>query len=231
MIRRYFNSTDFVLAGIGLCVVWMGGCAHTQPDPAFAATRPPAAAPQQQNGGAIYQAGYSMFLFEDQRARRVGDILTVVLTETTSATKEANTSTDKTNEVAIANPKLFGYTLPHGTSPTTLENSLSSEQKFEGKGSSKQNNSLAGTISVTVFEVQGNGNLMVRGEKMMTLNQGDEYVRISGIVRPQDIRPDNTVLSTQVADARIVYSGRGSVAESNAIGWLGRFFLGPLWPF
>ena len=92
-------------------------------------------------------------------------------------------------------------------------------------------NSLSGNITVTVHDVLPNGVLMVKGEKWLTLNQGDEYIRISGMVRPQDIGSDNTVESTKLADARIAYSGTGSVNDSNVMGWMSRFFIGAIWPF
>ena len=92
-------------------------------------------------------------------------------------------------------------------------------------------NSLTGNISVTIHEVLANGVLIVKGEKWLTLNQGDEYIRVSGMIRPQDISADNTVNSTQIADARISYSGTGAVHDSNTMGWLSQFFIGQLWPF
>ena len=90
---------------------------------------------------------------------------------------------------------------------------------------------MNGSITVTVAEVLPNGNMIVRGEKWLTLNQGEEYIQISGIVRPQDVRTDNTIFSTLVADARIAYSGKGMLANANSPGWLARFFNSPIWPF
>ena len=98
-------------------------------------------------------------------------------------------------------------------------------------GDSSQSNSLSGNITVTVAAVHPNGNMLVRGEKLLTLNQGAEVVRISGLVRPVDVTPQNTVLSTQIADAQITYSGTGAIAQSNQQGWLARFFNSPYWPF
>jgi flagellar L-ring protein precursor FlgH len=210
----------------------LAGCyAPVKPDPAFAPTTPPVAAQLPQSNGAIYQASTSMPLFEDLRARRVGDLLTIILSENNTANKSANTATSKENDISIANPTLFGDQLPTNKVKITLEQSVDSTQEFAGDGSSEQSNTLSGTIAVTVARVLGNGNLMVQGEKLMTLNQGDEYIRISGIVRPQDITPNNTVLSTLVANARIQYGGKGAIHDANANGWLGRFFQSKYWPF
>jgi len=109
--------------------------------------------------------------------------------------------------------------------------SLESEHDFSGEGDSEQNNELTGNITVTVIEVLPNGYLVVRGEKRIGINQGNEYVKVSGIVRPADIDATNTVLSTRLADPTIVYVGDGAVADSNVMGWLGRFFISALMPF
>jgi flagellar L-ring protein precursor FlgH len=108
---------------------------------------------------------------------------------------------------------------------------LSGSRSFEGEADASQSNSLSGAITVTIADVLPNGNLVVRGEKWLTLNQGEEFIQVSGIVRPQDVTTANTVLSTQIADARITYSGKGTLADSNRMGWLARFFNSPVWPF
>jgi flagellar L-ring protein precursor FlgH len=112
-----------------------------------------------------------------------------------------------------------------------ISTSLQSANDFSGKADSEQSNKLRGSITVTVAQVLPNGNLIVQGEKWIAINQGDEYVRLRGIVRPVDIKADNTVVSTQVADAQIIYRGKGAPADSNAMGWLARCFLSPIWPF
>ena len=209
-------------------------------DPAYAAVRPVALPPVQASNGSIYQAGYDVRLFEDSRARRVGDLLTINLTESTSASKDSATELNKSNTTTIANPTILGST-PQFNTPgilplasnqnNTLGTGLSSDNAFSGDSSSSQSNSLSGSITVTVAEVLPNGYLVVRGEKVTSLNQGHEYVRLSGIIRPVDIRPDNTILSTQVADAQITYTGSGATADTNKIGWLARFFISSLFPF
>ncbi len=185
--------------------------------------------PAAQNGS-LYHAGTSMQYFSDVKARRVGDVITVVLQEKTDASKSAETSTDKGSTIELPNPTLFGRGITLGNY-NILQNSIDTSAVFAGTGDSSQSNSLTGNISVTVTAVYPNGNMMVRGEKVLTLNQGSEVVRISGIIRPVDVTPENTVLSTQIADAQITYSGAGLVADSNKAGWLTRFFNSPYWPF
>lgn len=208
------------------------GCAGNPPlhDPAFSATPPTAVSPPPPTPGAIYREGYAITLYQDVKARHVGDILTIELVEQTQSSKEASTSTSKSQSIATDAGTLLGAPVVHAGNPI-LQNSINASRDFDGAGSSRQRNSLSGNITVTVAEVLPNGNLVVRGEKSLTLNQGDEFIRISGIVRPVDIRPDNSVLSTRVADAKIIYGGRGALADANQQGWLARFFNSPLWPF
>lgn len=194
--------------------------------------------PPSQNG-AIFQAGYEVSLYEDMRARRIGDILTIILSERTNASKKAATSTAKDSAVDVKTPTLLGralkFDLPRPFSSAlpdlSLDTSLNSANSFKGEGDSAQSNSLTGSITVTVSEVLPNGNLFVKGQKRLTINQGDEYVQFSGIVRTADINPDNSLLSTKVADANIAYIGEGMVADVNSQGWLARFFNGKWWPF
>jgi flagellar L-ring protein precursor FlgH len=160
--------------------------------------------------------------------------------ESTNAVKSAGTTTKKENAVEIINPNLFGTTVQWdarsnaplaNTTNLNLSANLNSSSNFKGDGGSSQKNSLSGSVSVNVIEVLPNGNLVVRGEKLIGINQGHEFVRLAGVVRTQDIQPDNSVLSTQVADAKISYGGKGALADSNSNGWLGRFFLSPWRPF
>lgn len=235
--------TNFISRVVLLCVCVMSlvACQSLpERDPAYAAVRPVALPPLQNHSGSIYQAGYDIRLFEDSRARRVGDLLTINLVESTNASKQAATSLSKSTDTTVANPTILGTTpqfnvpgiLPLASNKkNNLGFGLSSSNEFEGDGSSSQSNSLSGSITVSVAEVLANGYLVVRGEKVTSLNQGHEYVRLSGIVRPADIRPDNTVLSTQVADAQITYTGSGAVADTNVVGWLARFFISSLFPF
>jgi flagellar L-ring protein precursor FlgH len=209
-------------------------------DPEFAAVRPQVTQPLPASAGAIYQAGHGLVLFEDMRARRVGDILSVRLNESTNASKSAGTTVDRTSSTSVTNPTIFGTSLRFGLPGAlplaarenlSLESALNSTSAFDGEGESNQSNSLTGTIAVTVAEVLPNGNLVVQGEKLFSLNQGHEHIRISGMVRSVDINPDNTIDSTKVANAKIIYAGEGPVAESNVMGWLARFFISAIMPF
>lgn len=179
--------------------------------------------------GAIYQAGTDMRLFEDRTARRIGDAVVIRLVEKTDASKSATTSATKKSEIDIQNPTLFG--VPFSAGSLNLANSANGERKLGGEGSSDQSNSLTGNVSAVVVGVYPNGNLAIRGEKMLTLNQGEEVVQVSGVIRPEDIAGDNSIPSSRVADAKITYAGNGALADANTIGWFGRFFLSPLWPF
>ncbi len=232
------------LALSGLMLFALGACSSSpmpKRDLAFAPAMPPVyPEPSQKASGTIYQAGYEIRLFEDIKARRVGDTLTIRLVEKTDASKSAKTATGRSTSATVSNPTLFGTTpqfdLPGvlplaSTENNNLEASLRAEHDFEGDGDSQQRNSLSGEITVTVAQVLPNGNLIVRGEKRLNLNQGNEYVKISGIVRPTDITSDNSVASTKVADATIIYSGDGALAAANKLGWLARFFTSAIFPF
>jgi flagellar L-ring protein precursor FlgH len=234
------NLRKYVL--IGMSIMVLSACNSTtgpKRDPEFAASLPPVVPEPVQANGTIYQPGNNLFLFEDLRARRVGDVLTIRLVESTAGSKSANTSSERSQATDVANPTLFGTTpqfdVPNiaplaNTSDLTLQQSLQSDHEFDGGGQSSQSNTLEGDITVTVAAVLPNGNLVIRGEKRINLNQGNEYVKISGMVRPADI-VNNTVLSTRVADATIIYSGDGSIADANKLGWLARFFISAIFPF
>ncbi|MDZ7783990.1 MAG: flagellar basal body L-ring protein FlgH [Halioglobus sp.] len=181
--------------------------------------------------GSIYaDAASGIVLFEDVKARQVGDILTVILSEATDAAKSSDTTLDKSSTSAIENPLLAGKLRDFGDD-NTLGFDLSSENAFEGESESNQRNSLQGSITVTVKGILPGGNLWVEGEKWIGINQGNEYIRLQGVVRPVDISANNTLLSTKVADARIAYRGTGADADVNRTGWLTRFFVSPWWPF
>lgn len=241
-MMKSYTYTGHRLLLTGLLTLLSAGCATMQPPPRdnYRPTMPQAYTSVDPVGGSIYQASRDVRLFEDVKARRIGDVLTVVLQEKTSASKSAKTKADKNQETTIANPTFFGaspqFNLP-GLIPldsnrnNNLQQNLNAERAFEGTADSSQSNSLTGEITVTIADVLPNGNLVVRGEKWLTLNQGEEFIQISGIVRPQDVGTNNRILSTQIGDARITYSGRGALAEANQMGWLARFFNHPVWPF
>ena len=217
---------------VPLSVLLLSACASApKPDPAFspisAAAYPRPAEPQ---NGAIYREGSGgLSLFADRRAYYPGDLITITLAERIVAQTRKSTSSSKTTGVSMAAPSVFGAPVTiNGRDP--LSTSISGENSFEGKGDSDQSNSLTGSVTVTVMDRLPNGNLLVRGEKLLRLNRSDEVVQIQGIVRPADIQTDNSVSSTRVADARIVYTGRGELAQANAQGWLSRFFSSVVMP-
>ncbi|WP_375396733.1 flagellar basal body L-ring protein FlgH [uncultured Sphingomonas sp.] len=186
----------------------------------FSAAPPPRPAPPAPANGGIFQAsdGYAA-LYEGQRARRVGDPLTIVLVERTAASKSAGSKLDSSGDLSLTPPATGALSLFKGS-----DASASGTRRFSGQGATDQANSLSGEVSVTVAEVYPNGTMLVQGQKRVTLNRGDEFVQIKGIVRTADISADNRVLSTRVADARIAYTGKGDVARASRQGWLGRFF-------
>jgi len=225
------NRTFARVFSAALPLALLGGCAIVPPTPRpmYAATLPEDPTAQPRATGSIYADQQSMELFADPRAHRIGDILTITLVESTQASKKAKTNTSKKNGNTITSPTVLGQGLRIGGK--TADSSLASNNAFDGDGSSQQSNQLSGEITVTVAQRLSNGALVVRGEKWLTINQGDELVRISGIVRPQDIGNDNIVASSRVADARIEYVGKGTLADSNTRGWLSRFFDSKWMPF
>ena len=178
----------------------------------------PAETPAPPTPGAIFSADYAP-LTSGARASQVGDVLTVVLVERMQATKSNSAQTGRDGS--------FGLT-PPTTGPLALFKStdinLGGNSSFTGKGAAEQSNALSGEVSVTVVAIRTNGTMLVRGEKALTLNRGDEHVRLSGIVRAADIGPDNRIASTRLADARIAYTGKGEIARASRQGWLQRFF-------
>lgn len=176
--------------------------------------------------GAIYNRGMDMALFEDIKARRVGDILTVLLVEETSGQKSSDNNLTQTAAINIGAPTLGGRSYPD------VAAGMNSNSNVTGESGSSQSNSLNGSIAVTVIDVLPGDNLLVQGEKWIQINQGKEYIRLHGIIRQRDVAPNNTILSTQVADARIEYSSSGATGgNASVIGWLARLIFSPLRPF
>lgn len=201
----------------------LSGCFTPRPivqQPMSARPAAPLATPPA--NGAIYQAGqYERPLFEDRRARNVGDTLVIVINEKTSANKKSNSKLDKSGSSEFSAPTIKG--LP-GKSFQKAQLEASSATTFDGKGEASANNDFTGAIAVTVIEVLPNGNLAVSGEKQIALTQGTEFIRFSGVVRPDAII-NNSVSSSQVADARIEYKANGYLDEAQVMGWLARFFM------
>jgi len=191
-----------------------------QPMTARPQPRPEQLAAALASTGSIYQAGASRTLFEDRRARHVGDTITVTITENTSAATKSNNNIAKTGSInASIGPNL---NLP---GKTLTELKANSSNVASGKGDAAANNVFTGTITVTVVEVLPNGNLLVSGEKQVAIGHGQEYIRLSGIVNPYFVNASNTIASSQIADARIEYKESGAISEAQVIGWLARFFL------
>jgi len=182
------------------------------------------------SSGTVFNPSGSFDLFMDLRARAVGDILTITLVEKTDAQKEQSTSTAKKSKTDTGSPVIAGGPITY-KGKEILSNNIAGDRAFDGKADSSQSNRLDGNITVSVAERLPNGNLLVRGEKLININQGEEYIRLQGVVRPVDIGPDNSVPSTKIADAKISYTGKGTLADSNRQGWLSRFFNSPWFPF
>lgn len=222
---------------VALALPLLGGCASigvaagdVRPYAPMAPIVPVVAPMAQASAGAIYAAGPGLQLYSDRRARDVGDLLTITLVESTTASSTANTSISKADTVTMDSPTLLGAPLTVG-GLDVLSNSTNGDRSFAGKGNSAQSNRMQGSITVTVMQRLPNGNLVIQGQKNLRLNQGDELVQVQGIVRAADIAPDNTIPSSKVAEARIAYGGRGAIAQSNAMGWLSRFFNSRFSPY
>ncbi len=222
------RSFTTIIAGLTAAALVMSAGAPAQagilgkkkkPEDYSAAPPPPPPPPAPANGSIFQpQEGYAA-LYEGSRARRIGDPLTIVLVENTSASKSSSSKLDSGGGFGLTPPTTGALSLFKGTDAT-----VSGTRNFSGKGSADQSNSLTGEVSVTVVAVYPNGTMLVQGQKRVTLNRGDEFVQIKGIVRSADISADNRVLSTRVADARIAYTGKGDVARAGRQGWLSRFF-------
>ena len=213
--------------GLIITVAVLAGCA-SQPEvieeePAFEPTYNRFNADVQNLGGSIYSAGRRLGLYEDLKAHRVGDILTVFLVEQTSGQNSADNNVSQTTDMNVEAPTFGGSLRPN------MEIDLGSENSFSGQSGTSQSNSLNGNITVTVTGVLANGNLVIEGEKWIRINQAREFIRLQGVVRQADISTNNTLLSTQVADAHIAYGGTGSHGTSP--GWAPRVLFSSIWPF
>lgn len=197
-------------------------------DPAFAPVPSDSLVPPPNSGGSLFIDNYGMSLYGDKKAMRVGDIITVLLEEKTQGTKSSAARSNKNSSASLTAPTVGLF----GQNPIdALGASIEGDRSFSGSGKEDQSNSLTGNITVTVSEVLPNGVLRVRGEKWITLNTGSEFIRIQGMIRPDDINLDNTVSSQKLADARITYSGSGAVASASKQGWLASFVNSGWFPF
>jgi flagellar L-ring protein precursor FlgH len=219
----------FTLCAVAFAVL-AAGCSTLNPRPPVDIAEPTAARPEPVvvppiSNGAIFQAGQYRPLFEDHRARLVGDTITVVIVEKVSASQKSSSTVDKSGALSasvtalpLVNPNSFGRASAAGTSSNT----------FAGKGSTENTNDFSGTITATVTGVLANGHLLIAGEKQIGVNHNVDVLRFSGQVDPRAIQPGNSVASAQIANVRIEHRGRGQQAEAQGIGWLARFFLNVL---
>ena len=226
-VMRAARRSAAVLAVLALC-----GCEALAPHPkvevvtpTFAVPAPVALPANAVNSGSIFQASQYRPLFEDHRARLVGDIITVEIVENVSATQKSKSSIDKGGTVS-ASVTAVPF-LPSSTLNRAKANGTSSN-KFDGSGSTENTNAFTGTITATVTGVLPNGHLLISGEKQIGVNDNVDVLRFSGQVDPRSIQPGNTVPSAQIANVRLEHRGRGAQADSQVIGWLSRFFLSVL---
>ena len=214
-----------------VCILFLASCAQLPKKPLVEGET--SVSPQMPDitnySGSIYQAaqpssyGYQP-MFEDRRPRHIGDVLTIVLQENVSASKSSSISAGRNGSANIgvkAIPSFLDGALGRGK----VDTDLSGGTDFKGSGGANAENTFSGTITVTLQDVMINGNLKVVGEKQIAINQGTEFIRFSGVVNPRTISGNNTVISTQVADARIEYVGNGYIDEAQTMGWLQRLFL------
>lgn len=208
---------------LALCFTLCAACSSMEggtPNPGFAAALPPAPAEYAPQNGAIFQqtSGYAA-LHEGNRARHVGDLVTVVLVESLGTSKSTTARTARSGSASITPPSAGILSF---LNPDALN--ASSQSSFNGQGNASQASTLTGAIAVTIAEVRANGTALVVGEKHMNLSQGNEWVQFAGILRLADVNTDNRVLSSQIADAQIIYGGSGAIQQASRPGWLGRFF-------
>lgn len=211
---------------VALFAAALSGCA-TNTTPPTAIHQPMTVRPEARDytgpiNGAIYNIASARPLFEDRRARLVGDTLTINVAEKTAASKISENKASRSQSIAVDTPSIIGLPLK-GLQGTALN--ATDANSFDGKGQNTSTNDFTSTITVTVIEVYPNGNLLVSGEKQIGLKEGEEFIRFSGVVNPVYITSQNTVQSGQVADARIEYKANGFLDSAQVMGWLGRFFL------
>ncbi|UQZ88625.1 flagellar biosynthesis protein FlgH [Deltaproteobacteria bacterium Smac51] len=237
-----------ILAAV--CAIFLTGCAERINQPSStvnqeAALRlPPVETypePAIRSEGSLFSEDARMDLFSDMKAKRVGDIITINIVETSKASKNATTSTGRSNSLTASTQALVGYEDPSNI--PTLGNvfdkigfnsamgiDASYNSSFSGRGTTARTESMTAKMSARVIQVLPNGNLVIRGSQEILLNNEKQYITVQGVIRPADISADNTVLSTYMADARIDYRGQGDLSRKQREGWLSRF-LDVIWPF
>ena len=244
-MRRRINKKGFILV---LCCMLIASCAGTPQQvktnkipglehyvkKEVKPTEPQAEDPK--DAGLFKEASYSGF-FEDLRAFKVGDLVTINIVETSKASKKASTKTSRTSSIDAGISNLLGYETKMrkwGGFPNAFDNETmfkaSMANSFDGSGSTSRDETMTASITARVMKVLPNGNLFIKGTREIRVNNEVQYITLSGIIRPFDISPDNTILSSYIADARIEYTGKGPVSDKQRPGWLMRI-LDYVWPF
>lgn len=228
LIRKFFY---------GLLLILLTSCASTQP---IISIQEPLeeihdATPVIHEAGSLWQQG-EQSMFSDRKAQKVGDIVTVIISEKASASKQASTSTDRSSSISAAIPNLFGLENSDalsGESPSVdLTNLVNAEfsNGFDGAGSTTRKEDLSAYLTTQVVERYPNGQLKIRGGKEVMVNNEVQIIYLTGIVRPVDVTSANTVSSAKILNARISYTGKGSISDKQKPGWAMRV-LDNVWPF
>ena len=191
--------------------------------------------PTPKTEGSLFSDNVRPFLFTDVKAARIGDIITINVVETSKASKDSQTQLGRSNEVSAAIKALIGFeNFKHPLLPKELELGTgidaTYESSFKGNGKTSRSETMTAQISARVIQVLPNGDLVIRGSREITVNYEKQYITIQGVIRPQDITPENTVQSSYIADARIDYTGKGDISRQQRQGWLSRL-LDYIWPF
>jgi len=238
-MRKTMRINGRVLKGIVLMALFLAaGCATPRPVKIDTSNIPMQGSHHAYTAGSIWPGETTRnSFFQDLRARNVGDTVTVTISEKTSATKEATTSTARTSNNDIAIKKFLGLPLKFGMSdflgqgqPFSPEVASNYDSALDGSGTTKRSGQFSASITARVVEVLGNGNLVIEGKKDTILNNEHQYLVLSGIIRPEDLSVDNHVDSNLISDARIEYSGKGVIADEQRPGWMMRI-LDNVWPF
>ncbi|WAC72506.1 flagellar basal body L-ring protein FlgH [Roseateles sp. SL47] len=228
-VRQAVRGVSLTLSGSVSALALLSACSTPYPEPRVdmqpaPVVRMPEPIPASANNGAIYQNANFRPLFEDHRARLVGDVVTVQITEKVSATQKSSSALDKTGSLSAAVTAIPGFAA-NSFGSGRAEVGGTSSNKNTGKGTNENTNDFSGTITAVVTGVLPNGHLLISGEKQVGVNNNVDVLRFFGQVDPQSIRQGNTVPSTAVANVRVEQRGRGAVADAHSIGWLSRFFL------
>ena len=243
-IKKLILSKNFLSMGIlVLALIGMAACAGTQNLLETKSTVVPQsiykkATPVKFSDGGIWPGDTATnLLFEDTKARKVGDLVTVVLNETATSTQSATTDTSKSASTALSTTSVMGLPsnmgvqnflgLGTGFDPTV---GATNERSNKGSGTTTRSGTLTGTVSATIVAINENGNFLIEGKRSVTVNFEEQLMVLTGIIRPSDVNYDNTINSSLIADASITYSGDGVIAEEQRVGWLMRA-LSYVWPF